>query len=213
MSDYKSRPWHFIVPVAFFAAGAKLYFTMEEVYMYIGISFVFASFGSYTTILVNSILPHYTKYWEEVNRFTETISKTNNPDVWRALGYEPPVRAFVTTKEADGDQKFFPHYERKEFPVSDDVLSLMANGFIDGVPFSEGEWVGKRKVISSGKFRKLQDMFRESGYIQLNNKNNSRMGYAFTKKGVSFITGYARLVSQGNSGGTLLSLSESAEQP
>lgn len=188
---YTAQPWHFIFPLVLFCIGVKLLSYGNEVLSEMSIGFYVVSFSSYLMIVTNGTVSVYIEYWREINHFSETMLKHRNPDLWKALGFNPPEQKVVieTHDYSNGDN--YVQYEKNVFPVTPEVMKIMAEGILlEGKTFSEGEWVVKNRLVSSSKFRQLQKLFSDSKYIHPNNISNLRMGYSFTKKGVDALRGY-----------------------
>ena len=157
-----------------------------------GIGLLVGSFGAYIVILVSSVLPHYVAYWDRLNTFASLMLQNRNPELWAALGFHASEQKVGITLKDTSNGEAYPSYEIQDLPVSKSVLSAIAKGIlVDGKTFSEGEWVTKSQVTTSPKFRKLQKQWLKAGYIRPNHPDNTRMGYAFTKKGATVLYEYA----------------------
>lgn len=124
------------------------------------------------------------EYWSTLDSFAVTMIRSNNPDLWQALGFKVPPNQVMITEVNNNDG--FPQYKMNRIPVSPAVMQSIA----DKVFLS-----GKTDFIETNfnipNYRKVKKHLKDNGYIAPANKKNVRLGYTFTKKGIDALYEYA----------------------
>lgn len=80
-----------------------------------------------------------------------------------------------------------------DLPVNDDELRELASGLLLGRPFSEREWAGAGKLLSSARFRDLRAVMIRRGLLELVSDKDPRQGYRLTEDGEAVMRDYADL--------------------
>lgn len=76
-------------------------------------------------------------------------------------------------------------------PCKPSQLRELAEGLLDGRPFTEREWTGGNGPFSSGgdgTFRRLRAELLKQGLIELASEKDARQGYVLTDDGAKFMT-------------------------
>jgi len=90
------------------------------------------------------------------------------------------VRIQIDQVEANG------HIRQMKFmdlPISQNELSVLANGLLNGAPFSEREWTEIRRVFSSKEFRRLRSEMLKHDLLELRSDKDHRVGFDLTETG------------------------------
>jgi hypothetical protein len=72
-------------------------------------------------------------------------------------------------------------------PCRPSQLRELAEGLLDGRPFTEREWTGAGKPFSSAAFRGLRSELLKQGLIELASEKDARQGYVLTDDGAGFM--------------------------
>lgn len=78
-----------------------------------------------------------------------------------------------------------------DLPIDEDELVTLAQGLIQGAPFSEREWAGKGNLLSSARFRDLRAAMIKRGLLEMVNDKDPRQGYRLTADGEAVMRDYA----------------------
>jgi len=70
-----------------------------------------------------------------------------------------------------------------DLPGTDEQLAELANGLLQGAPFSEGQWTGAGRPFSRAEFLALRDEMLDRGLITWNNINAHAQGMQLTRPG------------------------------
>lgn len=139
------------------------------------------------TIIVAIHWEKVTRYWETLDNFANTMIRSNNPDLWMALGFKVPpqqVRIIETipeSKEHGWKQKIH------NLPVSPATMQLIA----DKVLLSGNTDFTSASFSHIPNFRNIQRQLKKEGLLAQKNKKNARIGYGFNKKGMDTLYEYA----------------------
>lgn len=74
-----------------------------------------------------------------------------------------------------------------DLPGSLEDLKALAQGLLDGRPFTEREWTGRGKPYASEAFRSLRRELLRRGLIELASTKDARQGYVLTDEGTAFM--------------------------
>lgn len=77
--------------------------------------------------------------------------------------------------------------EMFDMPGSMEQLKKLADGLLNGLPFTEREWAGAGKPYSSATFRDLRKELMRRELIELASEKDSRQGYVLTDDGSQFM--------------------------
>lgn len=70
-----------------------------------------------------------------------------------------------------------------DLPISAEKLKVLANGLLMGVPFSEREWTGIRRIMSSEEFRYLRSTMLKRELLVAKSDKDHRVGFELTDAG------------------------------
>lgn len=70
-----------------------------------------------------------------------------------------------------------------DLPISEEKLRVLANGLLNGVPFSEREWTTVRRLLSSQGFRDLRSQMLRRGLLEVKSDKDHRVGFHLTEHG------------------------------
>jgi len=73
--------------------------------------------------------------------------------------------------------------------VTQEQLVELAQGLLDGIPFTEREWTGRGRPFSSGQggsFRKLRSDWLKQGLLDVVSDKDNRQGFDLTESGWAF---------------------------
>lgn len=76
-------------------------------------------------------------------------------------------------------------------PFDENELATLAAGLQAGKPFTEREWCGSGKPLSSGQFRTARAEMLKRGMIELSSPKDPRRGYRLTRPGMAAIRYFA----------------------
>lgn len=90
------------------------------------------------------------------------------------------------------------HYRSRmmTFDISQDQLRTLAQGLLNGLPFTERQWTGPGKPFSSGpegSFRPLRSAWLKEGILQVVSDKDNRQGFDFTDEGWAMLEKLAGL--------------------
>lgn len=127
--------------------------------------------------------------------FFLTVEKTFNIDI-PGVGEEPP-KPKVTRIQIDELTKAGHIRQAKmiDLPASEAELKTLFSGLKAGRPFSEREWAGDGKLLSSDRFRALRAEMIRRELLKIRNTKDHRQGYVLTPEGEAVQDTYAILFS------------------
>ncbi len=99
--------------------------------------------------------------------------------------YSEPQTVKVTLNRISQDGHFSG--EMFDMPGSMEQLKKLADGLLNGLPFTEREWAGAGKPYSSATFRDLRKELMRRELIELASEKDSRQGYVLTDDGSQFM--------------------------
>ena len=126
-------------------------------------------------------------YWNTLDSFAQTMMKSNNPDLWQALGFKyPPQQVTITeVKQADNDSGYQMKFHR--IPISPATMQMIA----DKVLMSGNTDFIEDNYSNVPNIRKVRKLLKDDGLLSPKNKKNVRLGYTFNKKGIDSLYQYA----------------------
>jgi hypothetical protein len=74
-----------------------------------------------------------------------------------------------------------------DLPGSLENLKTLAQGLLDGRPFTDREWTGRGKPYASVQFRDLRRELVKRGLVELASAKDARQGYVLTDEGTQFM--------------------------
>lgn len=182
---YKAKPYHVAWALFVMAIGTVTFVYDGWAVFGIATFIIGALLG--IAIVFSVAWEKRTEYWETVTSFAQVMIKSNNPDLWQALGFKnPPQQVTIQeVKQADNESGYQVKFHK--VPVSPSVMQLIADTVLHS---------GKNDFIESDyghipNIRKVRDKLKEQGLISPRNKKNVRLGYTFNKKGLEVLYQYA----------------------
>lgn len=120
------------------------------------------------------------------------IEKTFNIDI-PGMGEEEPKEPHVTRIQIDEltSQGHIRQAKMINLPISESKLQTLAAGLMSGRPFSEREWAGSGKLMSSSEFRELRQEMIRRGLLEQANSKDPRQGYRLTVHGEAVMKTYS----------------------
>lgn len=184
-NSYHAKPHHLIWSLLFMAVGVVT-FTYDDWHLFGVCSFILGS-GLGVIIVLGMLWDKVTEYWSTLDSFANTMMKSNNPDLWMALGFKvPPSQVMITeTKEADNDGGYSMKIHR--IPVSPAVMQSIA----DKVLLSGNTDFIETNFSNIPNIRKVRNHLKAEGLLSPKNKKNVRLGYTFNRKGIDSLYQYA----------------------
>lgn len=127
------------------------------------------------------------EYWNTVTEFANVMMKSNNPDLWQALGFKAPPQQVIVkeVKEASTDNGWQMKIHR--LPVSPATMQLVADTVLHSgnTDFIESDFAHIPNI------RKIRNHLKAEGLLSPKNKKNVRLGYTFNRKGLDTLYQYA----------------------
>ena len=83
-----------------------------------------------------------------------------------------------------------------ELDVSAEQLRTLAQGLLNGLPFTERQWTGPGKPFSSGpegSFRPLRSAWLKQGILEVVSDKDNRQGFDFNDDGWTMLAKLAKL--------------------
>jgi hypothetical protein len=74
-------------------------------------------------------------------------------------------------------------------PCTDSQLRKLAEGLLDGVPFTEGAWAGNGKPFSVAELKLLRTVMLTRGLLKPRSEKDQRQGYELTEEGKAVMQG------------------------
>lgn len=186
---YTPKPQHLLWSFFYMFAGGYIIVYYERLWI-LGIFTFIMGVGAGLVILLAMGWEKATEYWSTLDSFANTMIKSNNPDLWQALGFKvPPQQVQITERKTD-DKGNFTGFSFKQLPVSPAVMQSIA----DKVLLSGNTDFIETNFRNVPNYRKVQKELKKEGYILQKNKNNPRLGYTFSRKGIDTLYQY---VSEG----------------
>jgi len=121
-----------------------------------------------------------------------TIERTLNVDLNRdgQIGNaQEPEMIRIQVNKVNGDGHF--QQSQMDLPISREQLVMLANGLLDGMPFSENKWAGTGKPFSSNEFRRMRAIMIKRGLIELVSDKDPRQGFRLTEQGYEVMEYFA----------------------
>lgn len=129
--------------------------------------------------------------WSRLTRALEPILNIDL-DGDRQIGEPKRVRIQIDEVTGTGSIR---QAKMIDLPISEEKLIPLAKSLLAGRPFSEREWAGAGKLLSSGEFRELRTAMIKAGLLRAASEKDSRQGYVLTLHGEMLMKTYAGLLS------------------
>jgi hypothetical protein len=138
------------------------------------------------TILLAINWDKASNYWNTLDEFAKTMIKSNNPDLWMALGFKHVPQEVTITERKEDEQGNFSGFKFHRLPVSPATMQMIADKVLlsGNTDFVESSW-------NIPNFRKIQKELKKEGLLSQKNKSNVRLGYTFNRKGIDTLYQYA----------------------
>lgn len=184
MDTYIPKPWHMLMPLAMFALGT--WSMLSNAWRPFGMACFGA--GAITAIWIGiaGVLEARINYLTMVN-----AAPMDDGD-GRGSIYRTPTKELSVTHIKLNTSEDEGSYQLKyiKLPVPEYKLSTLAQGLINGQPFSERQWTGLGKPFSSQEFRDLRNEMSKRGLINPVSFKDPRQGYALTAAGRAIMRHY-----------------------
>lgn len=166
MFDYSSRPWHVIFPLGLFALGSVA----------VGWGDGWSLFGVFCYIVAVSVTGWivYAGMCDAYARYVSSLPEKLDDD----HPVEPVQNLRVDLYEGSSSRHF-------DLPVSSVKLQPLAQGLLNGRPFSERTW---SELFSSSEFRALRQALRAKELIEPVSDKDPRQGFRLTPSGRELMT-------------------------
>lgn len=184
--DYIVRPHHMFYAVIIMAGGWKCILTKDWETFGVIVFIIGVLFSGVIMLGISWRGP--IAYWERIEQAVNALNRIKDPAVWTALGFKRiPEVATVIEKRYD-DKGIFTGLSKIKVPVNPSMMNMIANEVLmsGSLDFTEEKYKSKIK-----NFRSVKKDFKEKGYVAPINKNNVKLGYVWTKKGIDVIYEYA----------------------
>lgn len=140
------------------------------------------------------------RHWLSLTAVEQIIQRDLNGDGVIGAETEQPAAQItprrvviqLDTVKEDG------HYEVGDtsawinLPCDDEQLYTLAQGLMNGLPFSEKQWTGKGKPFASNEFRALRAEMQKQNLVEYVNDKDPRQGIRLTDAGRAVMEEYAR---------------------
>ena len=148
--------------------------------------------GAWT--LVAGFVEQHTAYWDRIAEDVRILDRTNNPEVWAAMGFEIPSRAEPKWLPAGSDPTPGELHQSLFQPnVTGPRLTQFVDGILQGKSLAETDWSPRKsgKLFSSVEYRALKAELRKHKLIRAVSASNNLLGDCLTKKGRTELFEYA----------------------
>ena len=186
MNRYTAMPYHVLFPMATSIAGALLLKLDGYQWVIIGLAVCLFSFLTWAWIIYVGITRERIEYWDTITHAVNQLNKTNNPEVWRAMGFTVPpdkVRVVIDKTTAVEKKAGVKRISNREIPISSAKLYTFASGVLGGKSLSYGTWGGKNKLFTDTKYRDFHKYMRAEKWIERSDPEEGRQGYVLTSLG------------------------------
>lgn len=183
---WTAKPHQLIWSLLFMAVGTVT-FTRDNWVIFGVASFILGA-GLGIIIVLGMLWDKMIEYWDTLDSFANTMIKSNNPDLWQALGFKNPPSQIMITERKEADRESGFQMKFKQIPVSPATMQSVADKVLmtGKTEFTEEDYSSLVK-----NFRKVRKYMKDNGYIAPKNKRNVHLGYTFTKKGIDTLYEYA----------------------
>jgi len=186
MNRYTAMPHHVLFPMATSIAGALLLKLDGYQWVIIGLAVCLFSFFTWAWIIYVGITRERIEYWDTITHAVNQLNKTNNPEVWQALGFTIPKdkAEVVIHKETKEEEKIgIKKVSNRTLPISSAKLYTFASAVLNGKSLSYSTWGGKNKLFTDIKYREFHKYLRAQKWIERSNPEHGRQGYQLTETG------------------------------
>lgn len=149
------KPHHLIYPVILFLSGVPA-LMRDGVWFWFGVVMWSMGTVSFGWVVIGSMWEQKRRYYDTLDDLLNTAKQIDG-DKLRGLG----LMGEVTKIQTDKDTSTY-YYELPAKPLQ---IKILADGVLQGAPFSRREWADRRGVFSQGEFVKLQEYCRTKGLI------------------------------------------------
>lgn len=182
---YTPKPLHLAYSLLFVAVGIKSVNSYDWIYFGLFSTFIGSLLG--ITIILGMNWDKAIEYWMTINYNIKLMMKVKDPDIWIALGYKSIPQSVNVVETEDTGQGFIAT-RYKNYHISPSRLNLVSNKVLGTgkATFTEDDYSA---LIPN--FRKVRREWIKDGYVTPLHKDNPRLGYAFSKKGMDMIYQFA----------------------
>ena len=91
------------------------------------------------------------------------------------------------------------HYRSRNIDsvISKEQMTVLARGLLNGIPFSERNWAGSGKPLSSTEFRTLRSGWLKHGLLEVASDKDNRQGFYLTDQGWAVMEKFANTTAPG----------------
>jgi hypothetical protein len=82
------------------------------------------------------------------------------------------------------------------FPIDEARMAELAQGLLNGTPFTERQWSGNGKLLSLDEFRAIRSEMLKRGMLEMVNPRSPQQGYRLSKAGRAAMKELARMMPQ-----------------
>lgn len=182
---YNAKPTHLIYPLLIMAMGTRTLF--YDGWAWFGVTSFLLGFLLGLSIIICMNWDRVIEYWDTINEHIKLMTKSNNPDLWYALGYKQvPQTIEVIEKQDKGGGSFT--WKMSQQKISPSKMNEVANKVLGtgSLEFTEEKY---GKLIPN--FRQFRKDWIADGKLVQKNKKNPKLGYVLSKKGLQVIYQFA----------------------
>lgn len=182
---YTPKPSHLIWSVFYMAVGI-VSFVNYDWYIF-GVMTFILGLGLGAVIILGMLWDKSIEYWSTLESFANTMIRSNNPDLWMALGFKNPPSQITIEERKTDDKGNFAGFRYNPIPVSPATMQLIADTVLHTgkTEFTEDDFSHVPNI------RKVRNHLKEKGYIVPKNSKNVRLGYTWNKKGLDVLYEFA----------------------
>jgi hypothetical protein len=184
MTDiYTPKPWHLLLPVVLFGAGAWCMKSTEIFVVVVGVMLWVVAWIIIGWVIYADISSRRIRYLETVADAIEAANKSDL-DKLAALGFSSTSIEQKTSIELTDKRDGLNNTYYFDLPVSAVKLQPLARGVLNGQPFSRRRWA---ELLTDTEFRSLHGVFRDRGFLVPVSDKDQRQGFTFTSDGRQFL--------------------------
>jgi len=127
--------------------------------------------------------------WLNLTSFENFMGVDLNGDGNIGKPMKEPEHFVIRLDEITADQ----HYRSRNIDsvISKEQMTVLARGLLNGIPFSERNWAGAGKPLSSTEFRTLRSVWLKQGLLEVTSDKDNRQGFYLTDQGWSVMEQFA----------------------
>jgi hypothetical protein len=192
MERYNAKPIHLYTYAIPLLLAGSIVFALDWVWL--GITLFGFGILMGLWVVLAGLTEQYTSYCDSRTELVRILEKTNNPEVWAALGLEPPSRVEPKWLPTEPDAPPGELHQSLFHPnVTGPRFTQFVDGILQGKSLAETEWSPRKsgKLFSSAEYRALKGELRKHKLIRAVSASNALLGDCLTKKGRTELLAYA----------------------